>query len=392
LGESDFSGRIMGAMMEDETKYWVGFNLIRGIGPVRLEKLLGHFGDIRSAWEARSDQLAAAGLNQKLTWQLIQKRERTDLDQLVITLRESGIKVFYWDHPNYPERLRLIPQSPFVIYLHGDLVNDDIWGVAIVGTRRYSDYGRQITEELARMLAGCGITVVSGLARGIDGIAHRAALEAGGRTLAVLGSGIDKIYPPEHEKLAKRIITRGALISDYPLGTPPDGSNFPPRNRIISGLSRIIVVIEAGKKSGALITAGYAAEQGKEVFAVPGKITSPVSKGANLLIKQGAHPLLSVQDVLDQLNMTLVSEQRAIQKTLPSDPREALLFQAVGDEPQHVDDISTLVHLPIEEVTSTLALMELKGMVRKTFGMKYVAVRDMMIDYRRKTSLNEEGN
>lgn len=382
----------MGAMMEDETKYWVGFNLIRGIGPVRLEKLLGHFGDIRSAWEARSDQLAAAGLNQKLTWQLIQKRERTDLDQLVITLRESGIKVFYWDHPNYPERLRLIPQSPFVIYLHGDLVNEDIWGVAIVGTRRYSDYGRQITEELARMLAGCGITVVSGLARGIDGIAHQAALEAGGRTLAVLGSGIDKIYPPEHQKLAERIITRGALISDYPLGTPPDGSNFPPRNRIISGLSRIIVVIEAGMKSGALITAGYAAEQGKEVFAVPGKITSPVSKGANLLIKQGAHPLLSVQDVLDQLNMTLVSEQRAIQKTLPSDPREALLFQAVGDEPQHVDDISTLVHLPIEEVTSTLALMELKGMVRKTFGMKYVAVRDMMIDYRRKTSLNEEGS
>lgn len=378
--------------MEDETKYWVGFNLIRGIGPVRLEKLLGHFGDIRSAWEARSDQLAAAGLNQKLTWQLIQKRERTDLDQLVITLRESGIKVFYWDHPNYPERLRLIPQSPFVIYLHGDLVNEDIWGVAIVGTRRYSDYGRQVTEELARMLAGCGITVVSGLARGIDGIAHQAALEAGGRTLAVLGSGIDKIYPPEHQKLAERIITRGALISDYPLGTPPDGSNFPPRNRIISGLSRIIVVIEAGMKSGALITAGYAAEQGKEVFAVPGKITSPVSKGANLLIKQGAHPLLSVQDVLDQLNMTLVSEQRAIQKTLPSDPREALLFQAVGDEPQHVDDISTLVHLPIEEVTSTLALMELKGMVRKTFGMKYVAVRDMMIDYRRKTSLNEEGS
>ena len=200
--------------------------------------------------------------------------------------------------------------------------------------------------------------------------------------------GLDQIYPPEHKKLAERIVSQGALISDYPLGTPPDGSNFPPRNRIISGLSKVVIVIEAGQKSGALITAGYAAEQGKEVFAVPGKITSPVSKGTNLLIKQGAHPLLSAQDVLDLLNMSLITEQRAVQKTLPGDPREALLFQAVGDEPQHVDEISTLVNLPIEEVTSTLALMELKGMVRKTFGMKYVAVRDMMIDYRSKINLN----
>ena len=182
------------------------------------------------------------------------------------------------------------------------------------------------------------------------------------------------------------------MISDYPIGTPPDGSNFPPRNRIISGLSKVIIVVEAGQKSGALITAGYAAEQGKEVFAVPGKITSPVSKGTNLLIKQGAHPLLSAQDVLDLLNMSLITEQRTVKRTLPGDPREALLFQAVGDEPQHVDEICTLVNLPIEEVTSTLALMELKGMVRKTFGMKYVAVRDMMIDYRSKINLNEEGS
>jgi len=378
--------------MEDQTKYWVGFNLVRGIGPVRLEKLLAHFGDISSAWKARSYQLAAAGLNEKLTQQMVQIRDGIDLDHLVEKIRNTGIKVYYWDHPNYPERLRLIPQSPFVIYIHGELVEEDIWGVAIVGTRRFSDYGRQITADLARVLAGYGITVVSGLARGIDGIAHQAALDAGGRTLAVLGSGIDQIYPPEHKKLAERIVNKGALISDYPPGTPPDGSNFPPRNRIISGISKIIVVIEAGKKSGALITAGYAAEQGKEVFAVPGKITSPGSKGANLLIKQGAHPLLSVQDVLDQLNMKLVSEQRTVQKTLPSDPREALLFQAVGDEPQHVDDISTLVSLPIEEVTSTLALMELKGMVRKTFGMKYVAVRDMMLDYRSKINLNKEGS
>jgi DNA processing protein len=378
--------------MKDLTKYWVGFNLVKGIGPVRLERLLQYFGDIRSAWEARSYQLSAAGLNENLSRKLIQTRESTCLDQLLESILEAGIKVYYWDHPHYPDRLRTISQSPFVIYLKGDLIEDDIWGVAIVGTRRFSDYGRQITKEISRMLAGYGISVISGLARGIDGIAHQSSLEAGGRTIAVLGSGLDQIYPAEHKKLAERIINQGALISDYPLGTPPDGSNFPPRNRIISGLSKIIIVIEAGQKSGALITAGYAAEQGKEVFAVPGKITSPMSKGTNLLIQQGAHPLLSIQDVLDLLNMNLITEQRAVQKTLPSDPREALLFQAVGDEPQHVDDISSLVNLPIEEVTSTLALMELKGMVRKTFGMKYVAVRDMMIDYRSRIDLNGEGS
>ncbi len=378
--------------MDERTKYWVGFNHIRGIGPVRLERLLQHFGDIRSAWEARSYQLTSAGLSDSLSRQLIQTRKNICLEELMETILEAGIKVYYWDHPNYPERLRRITQSPFVIYLKGDLIEEDIWGIAIVGTRRYSDYGRQVTGELARMLAGYGITVISGLARGIDGIAHQNSLDAGGRTIAVLGSGIDKIYPPEHKKLAERIVSQGALLSDYPIGTPPDGSNFPPRNRIISGLSKITIVIEAGKKSGALITAGYAAEQGKEVFAVPGKITSPGSKGTNLLIKQGAHPLLSAQDVLDLLNMSLITEQQMVKKTLPSDPREAILFQAVGDEPQHVDEISTLVNLPIEEVTSTLALMELKGMVRKTFGMKYVAVRDMMIDYRCKVNLNGEGN
>lgn len=374
--------------MEDLTKYWVGFNLVRGIGPVRLERLLKYFGDIRSAWKASPSLLTAAGLNGELMRKLIQIRENTCLDEHLDTIRKAGIKVYYWDHPDYPERLRLITQSPFVIYIKGDLVENDIWGVAIVGTRRFSDYGRQVTAEMARMLAGYGITVVSGLARGIDGIAHQNTLDAGGRTIAVLGSGLDQIYPPEHKRLADRIVCQGALISDYPVGTPPDGSNFPPRNRIISGLSKLVIVIEAGQKSGALITAGYAAEQGKDVFAVPGKINSPASKGTNLLIKQGAHPLLSAQDILDLLNLNLITEQRAVRKTLPSDPKEALLFQAVGDEPQHVDDLCALVNLPIEEVTATLALMELKGMVRKTFGMKYVAVRDIVIDYRSRTNPN----
>jgi len=377
--------------MKGNTKYWIGFNLVKGIGPVRLEKLLHYFGDIQTAWEARSYQIQAAGLNETLLQRMIDIRNRVSLDVLEQEINSQGIKVLTWDDPEYPDRLRQITQSPFVLYIKGEIDTDDIWSVAIIGTRRYSAYGQQVAENLSHTLAHNGITIISGLARGIDGIAHKAALAAGGRTIAVLGSGLDKLYPPEHRDLANLISKQGALISDYPLGTPPDGSNFPPRNRIISGLSKCIIVIEAGEKSGALITATYAAEQGKEVFSVPGKITSPMSRGTNLLIKQGAHPLLDPQDVLDMLNMTLVAEQRVIRKGLPEDPKEAVLYQTVGDEPLHVDEISSLVNMPIEEVTSTLALMELKGMVRKTFGMKYMAIRELNARYYGKLNQDREG-
>jgi DNA processing protein len=377
--------------MKGNTKYWIGFNLVKGIGPVRLEKLLHYFGDIQTAWKARSYQLQAAGLNETLLRRMIDIRNRVSLDVMEQEIISRGIKVLTWDDPEYPDRLRQITQSPFVLYIKGEIDTDDIWAVAIVGTRRYTAYGRQVAENLSHTLAQNGITIISGLARGIDGIAHKAALAAGGRTIAVLGSGLDILYPPEHRDLANEISKLGALISDYPLGTPPDGSNFPPRNRIISGLSKCIIVIEAGEKSGALITATYAAEQGKEVFSVPGKITAPTSKGTNLLIKQGAHPLLDPQDVLDMLNMTLVTEQRVIRKALPGDPKEAVLYQTIGDEPLHVDEISSLVDMPIEEVTSTLALMELKGMVRKTFGMKYMAIQELSARYCSNLNQDREG-
>ncbi|MCJ7717636.1 MAG: DNA-processing protein DprA [Anaerolineales bacterium] len=377
--------------MKTSSKYWVGFNLVKGIGPVRLEKLLHYFGDIQNAWEARPYHLQAAGLNEILLQRMIDIRDRVSLEELEKDICGRGINILTWDDPEYPDRLRQITQSPFVIYIKGDIDIDDIWAAAIIGTRRYSAYGQQVTENLAHTLAQNGITIISGLARGIDGIAHRTALAAGGRTIAVLGSGLDILYPPEHRGLANEISKQGALISDYPLGTPPDGSNFPPRNRIISGLSKCIIVIEAGERSGALITATYAAEQGKEVFSVPGKITAPMSKGTNLLIKQGAHPLLDPQDVLDLLNMTLVAEQRVVRKTLPGDPKEAILYQAIGDEPLHVDEISSLVDMPIEEVTSTLALMELKGMVRKTFGMKYMAIQELIAGYYGKLDQEREG-
>jgi DNA processing protein len=293
----------------------------------------------------------------------------------------QGIQVLTWDDEGYPSRLKEIDQPPPILYLRGELTAEDSWAVAVVGTRRVTAYGRQVTEELASYLAQNGVTVVSGLARGVDAIAHQAALKAGGRTLAVMGNGVDRIYPPEHRALAEQILASGALLSDYAPGTPPESANFPPRNRLISGLSLAVVVVEAGETSGALITAQFAVDQGREVFAVPGNILAPQSKGTNRLIQQGAHPLLSARDVLETLNLTRVSEQRLVRKVLPTDSVEAQVLNVLAHEPLHVDEIRNQTGLPIERVSATLVMMELKGMVRQVGGMNYVAVREEQAEY-----------
>jgi DNA processing protein len=253
--------------------------------------------------------------------------------------------------------------------------------VALVGTRRASPYGREAARELAGGLAANQVTVVSGLARGIDAEAHRAALDAGGRTIAVLGSGLDLIYPPENRALAEAITRAGALVSDYPPGTPPDAANFPPRNRIISGLAKAVVIVEAGEDSGALITADYAAEQGRDVFAVPGSIFQRSSRGANKLIQQGAKPILGAADILEELNLRLVTEYKQARLVFPADETEQRLLACLSAEPLHVDDIGAQAGLPIAQVSSALALMELKGLVRQVGGMNYVAAREARADY-----------
>jgi DNA processing protein len=262
------------------------------------------------------------------------------------------------------------------LYLRGQIEAEDVWAVAVVGTRRVSAYGREVTRRLVASLARSGITIVSGLARGIDGVAHRTALENGGRTIAVLGSGVDCIYPSEHRDLARRIVAQGALVSEYPLGTPPEAGNFPPRNRIISGLSLGVLVTEAGQGSGALITANYAAEQGRDVFAVPGSILAAGSGGTNRLIQDGAKAVLEPSDILRELNLSMAAEQAEAREILPSNEIEAALLDRLSAEPTHVDEIGRTVGLPIAEVSSALAIMELKGMVRQVGGMKYVVARE----------------
>ena len=365
----------------DDKKYWVGFNLIKGIGAVRMQALLRHFGELEAAWKAAPVDLAGAGLGLKLIERIVTARSQVDLDKVWARIEAQGIKILTWQDEAYPQRLKEIEQPPPVLYVRGEYLPDDLYAVAIVGTRRVTPYGRQITEELAAYLAANGITVVSGLARGVDAIAHQTALKAGGRTIGVLGSGVDKIYPPEHRQLAERMIESGSIVSDYAPGTPPDASNFPPRNRIISGLSLAVVVIEAGETSGALITAEFAAEQGREVFAVPGSILAPQSKGTNRLIQQGALPMLSVKDLMQALDLTRMGDQRAARKIIPADETEARLMSVLGPQPLHVDEIRSQAELPIEKVSAALALMELKGMVRQVGGMNYVSVREEQSDY-----------
>ncbi|HEX5942092.1 MAG TPA: DNA-processing protein DprA [Anaerolineales bacterium] len=364
-----------------DKRYWIGFNLIKGIGAVRLQALIKHFGDLEIAWKAEPIDLARAGLNRKVIERIVQARQSVDLEKLWAKIESQGIKIFTWEDETYPQRLKEIEQPPPVLYIRGEYLPDDLFAVAIVGTRRVTAYGRQITEELARYLGSNGITVVSGLARGVDAIAHQSALKAGGRTIGILGSGVDKIYPPEHRGLAEKMMESGEIVSDYAPGTPPDASNFPPRNRIISGLSLAIVVIEAGETSGALITAEFAAEQGREVFAVPGSILAPQSKGTNKLIQNGALPLLSVNDLMQALNLTRMGEHKAARKIIPADETEARLMTVLSEEPLHVDEIRNQTELPIEKVSATLALMELKGMVRQVGGMNYVTVHEVQSDY-----------
>lgn len=365
----------------EEKRYWIGFTLVKGIGAVRFQRLLDRFGDARTAWEAPPAALAEAGMGLKMIERVVAVREKVDLALIWDQIQAKGIRVLTWLDETYPHRLKEIEQPPPVLYLRGEISPEDSWSVAIVGTRRVTPYGRQVTEEIATFLAANGITVVSGLARGVDAIAHHAALRAGGRTLAVLGSGVDRVYPPENRSLAEQITGHGAVLSDYVPGTPPDSSNFPPRNRIISGLSIAVIVIEAGETSGALITAEFAAEQGREIFAVPGNILAPQSKGTNKLIQRGAHPLLSASDIMQVLNLTRVGQHKAARKALPADEVEAKVLATMGEEPLHVDEIRNQVGLPVEKVSAALVMMELKGMVRQVGNMQYVALREVQSDY-----------
>ena len=368
-------------MINKETRYWVGFSLIPGIGPVRFSQLEKYFGSLENAWTAGAGELTASGVGSATVAAITSSRPKISLDAEMEKCERYGISVLTVHDEGYPARLKEIHDPPAVLYVRGEILPQDEWCLAVVGTRRATAYGRQVTEELVADIARNRITVVSGMARGIDSIAHRSALEAGGRTFAVFGCGLDIVYPAENAELARRIIGQGALISEYPLGTKPRAEHFPRRNRIISGLSLGVLISEAGDDSGALITVRTALEQNREVFSVPGSILSPSSRGTNGLIKDGAKLVQSVTDILEELNLTAVAHQIEFKEVIPASDTETLILSKLSTEPVHADEICQMTALPMATVSSTLAMMELKGMVKQMGGMNYVLARQVREEY-----------
>ena len=358
----------------DDQRYWVGFNQIKGIGSVRTKILLNFFGDLSEAWKSSPSLLLEAGLPKKIVDSFVKCRREIDLNKEWDLIQQLGISVITFNQENYPRLLQSIEHPPPVLFTKGIFVDEDDCSVAVVGTRRKTSYGKQVAGELSQFLASNGVTVVSGMARGIDTIAHQSALDAGGRTIAVFGSGLDVIYPPENRNLAEKIETHGVLVSEFHPGTQPEGVNFPPRNRIISGLSKAVVVVEADEKSGALITAKFAVDQSRDVFAVPGSIYAPRSRGTNRLIGDGAIPLFDFNELLLNLNLEQTAEFRYVQNTLPKNDLELLLLNTIRDEPLHIDEIQSITGLSTDKVSAGLVMMELKGFVRKVGNMMYLKI------------------
>jgi DNA processing protein len=369
--------------LDTDIKYRVGFNCIPGIGRVRLGLLEKHFSGLEAAWKASAGELKKAGLDSVALRAISEYRGDIDPENEMTRLERAGVKALAYNDAAYPERLREIYDFPPVIYVKGELHPEDEWCLAVVGTRRATNYGRQVTAEIVTDLARRRITIVSGLARGIDTIAHRSALEAGGRTIAVFACGLDIIYPVENERLAREISENGALISEYPLGTRPRAENFPRRNRILSGLSLGVLVTEAGEGSGAMITAADAIEQNREVFAVPGSVLSPASQGTNALIQKGEAKLVRrYTDILEELNLMAVERQIEMKEILPETPTESALLKQLSAEPSHIDEVCRRSGLPAATVSGTLAMMELKGLVKQVGTMNYVLARELREEYR----------
>ena len=369
-------------MDSTELQYWVGFNRIPRIGRARFALLERHFGSLKEAWEASVSDLQAAGLDSRVAQLVATRKASIDPSAELERLAAIGARAITWHDPDYPPRLKEIYDLPPVLYVRGELVPEDERAVAVVGTRRATAYGREVAYRLAFDLSRSGVTIVSGMARGIDAIAHRAALEAGGRTIAVLGSGIDVIYPREHASLADQIVNKGALISEHSLGARPDAQNFPRRNRIMSGMTLGTVVVEGGETSGAMITARHAIDENREVFAVPGNIFSPSSRGTNRLIREsGAKLVLDYTDVLEELNLSSVSQQIEMVALFPQDEQETQVLRYVTFDPIHIDEIIRSSELPISTVSSTLAMMELKGLVKQVGGMNYIRLKEAAAEY-----------
>jgi DNA processing protein len=356
-------------------KYLNALNKIEGIGSQKMRTLLGFFGNSETAWQASSASLEECGIGPFAAEKIISQRKDINPDVEWEKLEKEKIRLLVWGSQEYPRLLAEIPRPPYIIYMRGEFDFNSTPLISVVGSRKYTPYGLQATENLTRELALAGITVVSGMAIGIDSFAHRAALGANGKTIAVLAGSLDDehLYPRINFNLSREIIENGALISEYPLFTESLPELFPARNRLIAGLTLGTLVVEAAENSGSLITANLALEFNREVFAVPGSIFSPQSLGTNSLIKKGAKTVASVKDILEELNLQETAEKSSAAPRIPATPEEKILLEILSSSPLHIDNISKLSKLGTATALSTLSLLEIKGWAKNIGGQNYIS-------------------
>lgn len=360
-----------------EEYYLLWLSRVEGVGFKRASLLLEHFGSAEAVWRASPSEIRQVrGLSEKLIQTLISSRDEDTLNEWIIELEEKQIDFYSFRHPRYPRLLLEIYNPPVGIYVKGTLPDDGLDTVAIIGARKCSRYGASVAYRIAKDLARANIVVVSGMARGIDSMAHKGILDGGGRTIAVLGCGVDICYPAENLALMEQIAENGCVISEYPPGTPAIPKNFPFRNRIISGLSQIVVVVEAGKKSGTLITADLALESGRDVFVVPGNVTSALSEGTNDLIKQGCPIVTEGNDILFELGIAFQEKERKsfCKKAGQSlTPEEERVYGMITDgTPVAAETICRKLHMDIQEIQYILSLLELSGLIQKVPQAGYI--------------------
>lgn len=362
--------------MDKNRIYYNAFNQISQIGSVRFRKLLNFFPNLETAWTASSQDFLHAGLEEPVVEKILESRGQIDPESEFSKLEKAQIRLVTYQDQGFPKLLQEIPNPPALLYFRGSLAPADDLAIAVVGSRKFSQYGTQVTQDLVRDLVRANLTIVSGLALGIDALAHKTAVQFSGRTFGILACGVDSIYPASNRLLAEKILEdQGAIISELPLGTPPLKHHFPHRNRIISGLSLGTVVIEAALDSGALITATHALEQNRQVFAVPGSIYNPASAGPNSLLKLGAKPVTSAKDILEELNLSHLQEQIKTSEVFGDNDEEKKILEILSRESLHFDQIAKTAGLSASVVAATLTIMEMKGKVRNLGANQYVKSR-----------------
>ncbi|HUT22677.1 MAG TPA: DNA-processing protein DprA [Candidatus Bipolaricaulota bacterium] len=362
-------------MLKEELKYLLGIVRFQKIGAARLKCLMTYFPSYKDAFQGELSDLIFSGLAPNIAEEFVIQRNSIDPDKELELLNKEGLKVITSNSEAYSDLLKEAHNHPALLFYKGNLNLLKTNCLAVVGTRRISNYGRQILPDLIVELIKNDLTIVSGLALGIDSLAHKTTIDHAGKTIAVLGSGLDKanIYPTSNRYLAEQILeNNGLIVSEFPIGTLPLSHNFPARNRIISGLSLGTLVVEAGETSGALITAKYALDQNREVFAVPGPINSPTSLGPNNLIKQGAKATTSTKDILDELNMEKIEELVERKKEIDLSVEEKLIWNILKSEPIHIDKISRLTGLPASKINANVTIMEMKGLIRDLGNQMFV--------------------